>query len=155
MILTNEERKEIISEAVTLFGVPAQTDMAIEEMAELTKELLKIRRVKAPMGAPEYRAALAKVIEEMADVQVMLDQLKIMYGPCEEMEKFKIKRLAVKTLIERGKTSASAEDLFAAHPELAARAHAEYEAYTQNMRGAAEGMIKNFATMLNKTEAEK
>lgn len=37
--------KEILQKAIDTYGVNAQSDMVIEEMSELTKEILKLRRV--------------------------------------------------------------------------------------------------------------
>ena len=66
-------------------------DMAVEEMAELTKALYKVKRVSC---AAEAKAALENVIEEMADVQIMLDQLRIIFHrSTEEVEEAKLERL--------------------------------------------------------------
>lgn len=70
--------RQVMQRAINTYGMQAQCDVAIEEMAELTKALIKIRRV-----ADDYEKvpdALANVIEEIADVEIMVDQLKIMYG---------------------------------------------------------------------------
>lgn len=72
------QEQKIMQRAINTYSTQAQCDVAIEEMAELTKALMKIRRV-----ADDYEkvpAALANVIEEIADVEIMIDQLKIMYG---------------------------------------------------------------------------
>lgn len=37
--MTAEERWTILDRAITTYGAPAQMDMAVEEMAELTKAL--------------------------------------------------------------------------------------------------------------------
>lgn len=74
---------------VKLWGKEAQVLVAIEEMSELTKELLKdVNRKK------ENRQ---EIIEELADVSIMLEQLKVIYDiQDEELEniiKEKVKRL--------------------------------------------------------------
>lgn len=66
-----EARRALLDRAITTYGVPAQMDMAVEEMAELTKALCKVKRVSC---AAEAKAALENAVEEMADVQIMLDQ---------------------------------------------------------------------------------
>ena len=81
-------RKELLNEAVFWFGKEKQIDMCIEEMAELTKELLKDRRGLLPNKST--------VLEEMADVQIMLDQMRIIYGPTTDYENTKLARLAEK-----------------------------------------------------------
>ena len=75
--MTTEERRALLDRAITAYGAPAQMDMAVEEMAELTKALCKIKRAQAGC---EVTAAIGNVIEEMADVQIMLDQLRIIFG---------------------------------------------------------------------------
>lgn len=65
-----EERKKIYTKAINKFGKELQIDVAIEEMSELTKELVKDIRGK---GIEK------NIIEEMADVTIMLEQLAIIY----------------------------------------------------------------------------
>ena len=36
--MTTEERRALLDRAITAYGAPAQMDMAVEEMAELTKD---------------------------------------------------------------------------------------------------------------------
>lgn len=66
--------KDILNMAIEKYGPEAQTDMAIEEMSELIKALLKLRRY------PDSEQAKKDILEEMADVSIMLDQMKIIYG---------------------------------------------------------------------------
>lgn len=75
--MSGRTRLDIEIRAVETYGVDAQTDMVIEEMSELTKALLKLRRAG---DGPKHDEALANVIEEAADVQIMLEQLRIMHG---------------------------------------------------------------------------
>jgi len=89
--MTTEERWTILDRAITTYGAPAQMDMAVEEMAELTKALCKVKRVSC---AAEAKAALENAVEEMADVQIMLDQLRIIFGrSTAEAEEHKLERL--------------------------------------------------------------
>lgn len=65
--------KEIIDtykQAIDLYGEKAQKLMAIEEMSELTKEICK-----------DFRGKLNRehMVEEMADVLIMLDQMLLLY----------------------------------------------------------------------------
>lgn len=39
--MTTEERRALLDRAITAYGAPAQMDMAVEEMAELTKASAK------------------------------------------------------------------------------------------------------------------
>ena len=59
--MTTEERRALLDRAITTYGAPAQMDMAVEEMAELTKALCKVKRVSC---AAEARAALENAVEE-------------------------------------------------------------------------------------------
>ena len=62
-MITAEERRALLDRAITVYGAPAQMDMAVEE-------------------------------EEMADVQIMLDQLRIIFHrSTEEVEEAKLERL--------------------------------------------------------------
>lgn len=61
---------DILEKAIEVYGADLQKQVAIEEMAELTKEICKDFRGK---GNREH------IIEEMADVCIMLDQLMIIY----------------------------------------------------------------------------
>jgi NTP pyrophosphatase (non-canonical NTP hydrolase) len=90
--MEKEERTALLTRAIRTYGEPAQIDMAIEEMAELTKALCKVKRVSC---AAEAKAALENAVEEMADVQIMLDQLRIIFHrSTEEDEEAKLERLA-------------------------------------------------------------
>lgn len=83
---------KVLEKAINTYGEEAQTDMMIEEMSELTKALLKNRR-------NESRKTRADIIEEMADVQIMLDQMKIIYDADDELGNYredKLVRLAAR-----------------------------------------------------------
>lgn len=89
--MTTEERRALLDHAITTYGAPAQMDMAVEEMAELTKAICKVKRVSC---AAEAKAALENAVEEMADVQIMLDQLRIIFGrSTTEAEEYKLEHL--------------------------------------------------------------
>lgn len=82
--------ESIMRNAIETYGVQAQCDVAAEEMAELTKAIMKIRRV-----ADDYektQPALENLLEEIADVDIMIDQLKIMRGP-KQVEEYRRKKL--------------------------------------------------------------
>lgn len=84
--MTTEERRALLDRAITTYGAPAQMDMAVEEMAELTKALCKVKRVSC---AAEAKAALENAVEEMADVQI-----RIIFGrSTAEAEEYKLERL--------------------------------------------------------------
>ena len=53
-----EARRALLDRAITTYGAPTQMDMAVEEMAELTKALCKIKRAQAGC---EVTAAIGNV----------------------------------------------------------------------------------------------
>lgn len=69
-MMTYREVFNTYNKAIELYGEKAQKLMAIEEMSELTKEICK-----------DFRGKLDRehLIEEMADVLIMLDQMLILY----------------------------------------------------------------------------
>ena len=80
--------------AVETYGAEKQTDMMIEEMSELSKALLKHRRNATP-------ETVDNVLEEMADVQIMLDQMRLIYGDDTGNRAEKILRLAARLGTEK------------------------------------------------------
>lgn len=90
-MMDDRERRDIMLRAIHRYGEAAQIDMAVEEMAELTKALCKVKR--ATPGATTT-AAIANVIEEIADVRIMLDQLRLIFArSTDEVEEDKLRRL--------------------------------------------------------------
>ena len=63
--------KSITKDALETFGLDKQIDMCIEECVELQNALMKWRR---------GRATLHDVQTEIADVQIMCDQMSIAFG---------------------------------------------------------------------------
>lgn len=87
---------EVLEDAIDRYGAPAQIDMAIEEMSELTKALLKNRRNYAAVTANERGSLREAIIEEAADVIVTVAQVVMIYAEPEEIQAavdFKINRL--------------------------------------------------------------
>jgi hypothetical protein len=82
-------RKEILRKAIDTYGDQAQIDVCIEECSELIKALIKYRR---SYGAEKY-AARDNVVEEISDVQIMLDQMRMIYGGTADQEAYKLERL--------------------------------------------------------------
>lgn len=77
---------DILKEAVYRYGVTQQLDMTIEECGELITALSHHKR---------GRASKKEVVTEIADVQIMLDQLKLIFDK-EEIDKeieYKLNRL--------------------------------------------------------------
>ncbi len=86
--MEKEQEHKIYTDAIEFFGVTSQKIMVIEEMSELTKELCKELR---------GRGDVDHIAEELADVEVTLAQIKMIYNIHQEVENqkdFKLKRFA-------------------------------------------------------------
>ena len=90
--MTDDRRKEIEGRAINTYGEQPQVDMAIEEMSELTKAILKYRRAENK-NKNEAEYLEDNIIEEIADVQIMLDQMRIIFGDTSSQEEYKLNRL--------------------------------------------------------------
>ena len=77
MIETTDEQREVLKLAIDIFGKNNQIDKAIEEMAELTQALLKFRHAPRPLSG-SITTRYNNVIEEIADVRIMTEQLIMM-----------------------------------------------------------------------------
>ena len=60
------------------YGEDAQSLQLAEECAELIQAIIKFRRAKGlgQTTVVDYKAALANLIEEIADVELMIEQVK-------------------------------------------------------------------------------
>lgn len=85
VVLPSEDA--VFRQALEIYGPQHQTMMALEEMAELAKELCKASR---GLGNVEH------IAEEIADVQITLEQMIILHqcrGLVERIRAEKVKRL--------------------------------------------------------------
>ena len=71
--------------ALKVWGKEPQMMQVIEEMSELIKEILK--------NVNRKKDNVAEIIEETADVEIMLEQLKCCYHIKEEVETYKKEKL--------------------------------------------------------------
>lgn len=78
------EESQICKEAVKVFGKEQQTMMFIEECGELFQAISKHRR---GFGSKD------NIIEEIADVEIMLEQLKYVYKCHREVNQMKNKKI--------------------------------------------------------------
>ena len=76
------KNENLLRNIISHYGAAKQADMAIEEMSELTKALLKWRRTADIENISDlYLSSLhSDIAEEIADVQIMLDQLTLIYN---------------------------------------------------------------------------
>lgn len=91
---TPEQRETALYEAaVVKFGERTQILMAVEEMSELSKALLKYVRHE-DFNQGDYDSIIESVSEERADVEIMLNQLDVIFGDNSEAEQRKLEHLA-------------------------------------------------------------
>jgi len=92
--------EDIYKEAIELWGKELQLFIFFEEAGELMQAISKLKRME--LFEDNVEKYYSEVIwDELADMQIMLNQLKIIYGYSKEIEERKIKRL--KHLIEHEK----------------------------------------------------
>ena len=90
------DKKEIYKKTISKYGAELQALVAIEEMSELIKAIIKIKRKIAK--DENFLGERENLIEEIADVEIMIEQLKLIHH-CElGVEKIKEKKL--KRLLE-------------------------------------------------------
>lgn len=89
MILNTDERMDIILRAIGHYGRESQIDKAIEEMGELIQALSKCKR----FGDLQSHV---NVIEETADVYIMMLQLIAMFGVNESDNMIDVKLVRLK-----------------------------------------------------------
>lgn len=82
-------------ETAKYYGYEAQSNQLTEECAELIQAVSKYRRAVAGLGQPvtedKKAVALENLIEEIADVEIMLEQVKYLLRiPEEELEAVKL-----------------------------------------------------------------
>lgn len=82
------ERAFVYGQAVVKYGIDAQIVVCIEELAELQKELCKALRSNCNSE---------NLIDELADVQIMVEQMRLLFdsenNAVGDRIKFKIERL--------------------------------------------------------------
>ena len=69
--------RKILQNAIDTYGTKAQIMQCIEEMAELIQAINKYFRANTE---EEMAKAYISVIEEISDVQIMLEQMRIVFG---------------------------------------------------------------------------
>ena len=69
--------RKILRKAIDTYGTEAQMMQCIEEMAELIQAINKYFRANTD---EEMAKAYISVIEEISDVQIMLEQMRLLFG---------------------------------------------------------------------------
>lgn len=74
------------------FGRGCQTTKALEELSELIQAICKYKSHLYSGNLNDMNADLDNITEEMADVEIMLEQLKIIYDNADDVEKWREKK---------------------------------------------------------------
>ena len=91
----SDEEKQICLDAIAKWNTDKQLDMVVEECAELIKAIVKFKRYDKDDRWRE------KIVEEAADVSIMLKQLILIVSSEEEFKNTKIYKLnSLKAIIE-------------------------------------------------------
>lgn len=76
--MTTQEKQKALETIIRHYGPDAQINMVIEECSELIKALLKFRR--ADMDGGDLVGLRKDIVGEMADVEIMLRQMEIVFA---------------------------------------------------------------------------
>lgn len=99
------EEYTVLHSAIETYGRRAQTEKACEEFAELIAALSRLTcLIETAAGSDAVQAGWNAVCEELADAEVMLAQMRIIYdgGATEGIRAAKLRRLAKRLgLVER------------------------------------------------------
>lgn len=87
------EKLEVLRQAIDTYGHNSQMNKTIEELAECAIELLVIVKQICKMRNLE-EVDLDPLAEEIADSEIMLEQTKLMFDITQDVERYKIKKLA-------------------------------------------------------------
>jgi len=80
------DKTKLYKKAIKAWGNASQLLMAVEEMAELTQAISHLLR--------DRNYAESEVIEELADVEVMCEQLRVIIDKNDKIDKIKEGKLA-------------------------------------------------------------
>lgn len=89
--MTEVNEEKLYKRTLRVWGKEPQMLQVIEEMSELTKEILK--------NVNRKKDNVAEIIEETADVEIMLGQLKCCYDIADKVSAYKAEKL--KTIEKR------------------------------------------------------
>lgn len=83
------EKKELYSEVISKWGIDAQLWMVVEECSELLNAIAKYKRGREKSSA---------ILEELADVSILVEQMAGYFG---EAEFIRIKKAKLQRLLSR------------------------------------------------------
>jgi len=83
----------IYEQTIEKFGKRHQIIKAVEEMSELTKELSRYLNTSLKLDVAKLRQLEYNICDEIADVQITLDQIKVLFPAWQLREEKKLERL--------------------------------------------------------------
>lgn len=83
----------IHEQTINKFGRDSQMLKCIEEMSELTKELSKYLNTSLKLDIAKLRQLEYNICDEIADVQITLDQIKVLFPAWQLREEKKLEKL--------------------------------------------------------------
>lgn len=102
-MITYAERRDVYLAAIEKYGSDCQIWKAVEEMAELTKELCKVQNSR------QVGATRESIVDEIADVTIMMEQLRLIFNVNDDVQEridFKVQRLAGRIGMEEARENA-------------------------------------------------
>lgn len=89
--------KEIMQLAIDSYGRVNQVIKTVEELSELSqalcKSLIRLNYTKEKISLEDDLKSVDNIFEEIADVEIMLEQCKIMFQCDKEVNKWKHKKI--------------------------------------------------------------
>ena len=88
-----KKKYNLYREAIGRYGEPRQIIKTVEELSELAQVLCKLMADATPEDEANVEALKDHLAEEMADVQIMLDQLLIIFRNVKRFEWQMVRKL--------------------------------------------------------------
>lgn len=89
--------KEVLQKAINTYGVKNQMIKTVEELSELSqalcKSLVRLNYTKEKTSLEDDLKSVDNIFKEMADVEIMLEQCKIMFQCDKEVNRWKQKKI--------------------------------------------------------------
>lgn len=89
--------KEVLQKAINTYGVENQMIKTVEELSELSqalcKSLVRLNYTKEKTSLEDDLKSVDNIFKEMADVEIMLKQCKIMFQCDKEVNRWKQKKI--------------------------------------------------------------
>ena len=89
--------KETMHKAINTYGVENQMIKTVEELSELSqalcKSIVRLNYTKEKTSLEDDLKSVDNIFEEMADVEIMLEQCKIMFQCDQEVRACKNKKI--------------------------------------------------------------